>query len=298
MKRSVKITLGIITVMALMTAISFSDWLLADLRTADIKNNSQSQEQIQFAQDLLYETIRKQGMDSIQRFSTYEMIGTDHWAGMMGKMGNPWDWNKDKMAMRFSIGDFDGQVEVLEGAAKGFVAGIQSWDYYEKMSNTYQTDVQDDNGKVFTIAAFHYFSELANRLSNAPFIRYAGQDQLRGQTIEKLFVSWANETTSQYDHYLLWIGKESGLIEAVEFTTRDNPQPAPTFMYGCLQFEDYRNIDGILVPFKQTAQIGRPKDETDSYVHQLLIQEFKWDGIPVSAIRPFAGLSPLGDEKL
>ena len=118
------------------------------------------------------------------------------------------------------------------------------------------------------MAAFHYFSELASRLSNAPFIRYAGQGEFNGKEMEKIFVSWENNCTKEYDHYLLWIGKESGLIEAVTFTTRDNFMPAPVFIYGSLRFDDFRDINGILIPFKQTAQLMNPKDDINDYVHQ------------------------------
>lgn len=269
----------------------------ADLRITDIKNNTQSPEQIELAKTLLNNTLKKQGMDKLNQFSTYEVIGSDYWKGMMGEMGNPWTWNKDEMTMRFSVGDFDGQVEVLEGDKKGFVAGIQSWNYYEKYEEQLTSKVEENTGIIFTLAAYHYFFELGNRLANAPLIRYAGKDQLKGKEMDKIFVSWGNEVTSAYDHYLLWIGKESGLIEATTFTTRDNPKPAPVFLYGSLRFDDYRNIDGILIPFKQTAQIMNPKDDIEDYIHQLTISKFAWDNFDASELRPFKELQLFGDDK-
>ncbi len=270
---------------------------MADLRTTEIINGTQSEKQMLFAKNLLEQSIQKQGLDQIGQYSTYQMLLTDHWKGMMGKMGNPWSWNKDNMKVRFTIGDFDGQVEVMEGKKKGFVAGIQSWDYYEKEASSFQTKVKDDQNIIFTLAAYHYFMELGPRLSKAPFIRYAGKDKLRDQEIEKVFVSWSNESSKAYDHYVLWIGKESGLIEATEFTTRDSPLPAPSSVYGSLQFEDYTEVNGTLIPFKQTAQLGRPKDNTAKYIHQINIQQFAWDSFPASSIRPFSELKTIGDDK-
>ena len=296
MKKYIKITLWSL-LGGLFIFILLSIFWLADLRTTNIKNNTQGEDQIELAKSLLSQAIIKQGLDKVNHFSTYEIIGTDHWKGMMGKMGNPWNWNNDKMAMRFSIGDFDGQVEVLEGDKKGFVAGIQSWDYYEIKEGNYNSNVNDDEGKIFTLAAFHYFAELANRLSNAPFIRYAGQDQFKGKQMDKIFVSWGNDCTKEYDHYLLWISKESGLIEAVTFTTRNNFMPAPVFMFGSLRFDEFNNINGILIPFKQTAQLMNPKDDIDDYIHQLNIEKFEWDNFAISEIRPFSDLVPIGDDK-
>ena len=52
------------------------------------------------------------------------------------------------------------------------------------------------------LAAFHYFSELANRLLKAPFVRYVGRDELGARQVEKVFVSWENSTDKKYDHYI------------------------------------------------------------------------------------------------
>lgn len=296
MKKSIKIILWV--VLAAFTIFFLTSiFLLADLRTPDIKNNSQSEEQIQLAHKLLNDAIKKQGLDQINQFSTYEIVGIDNWKGTMGRMATPWEWNQDKMAFRFSVGDFDGQAEVLEGKKKGFMAGIQSWDYYEKVDGKYQTNVEDHKGKIFTLAAYHYFMELGNRLADAPFIRYAGKDQLQGKAMEKIFVSWGNAVTKDYDHYLLWIGEASGLIEATTFSTRDNPKPAPAFLYGSMRFDDFRNVNGILIPFKQTAQMMNPKDNINDFIHQLTIEKFRWDNFAISEIRPFSEVKPVGDDK-
>lgn len=296
MKKVLKITFGLIGI-ALTIFILISIFFLADLRTSDIKNDTQSEEQIQFAKNLLNEVIKKQGMDKINQFTTYEIVATDDWKGFMGKMVTSWDWNNDEMSMRFSVGDFDGQVEVLQGEKKGFIAGIQSWDYYEKVGDTYQSNVEDDGGKVFNLSAYHFLFELANRLSNAPFIRYAGEGELNGKPMEKVFVSWGNSATKQYDQYILWIGKTSGLIEAATFTIRDNPSPLPAFIYGTMHFDDYRNINGIMIPFKKTVQMMNPKNNMNNYLHQLTVQKFEWDNFPISDIRPFSDIEPVGDDK-
>lgn len=281
----------------LLAAITLNSCKIADLRTSDIKDGTQSEEQIQLAKNLLAESIKKHGFDKISSFSTYEVVVNDHWKGLMGKMGNSWDWTKDDdFAFRFSLGDFDGQLEVLEGEETGFLAGIQSWDYYEKVDGNYQTNIKDDDGKIFNLAAIHYFFELPNRLSsNATLVRYAGEDEIRGVKVDKVFISWKNEATEDYDHYVLWISKESGLIEAVQFTTRE--APAPKFLKSVIQFEDYKNVDGVLIPFKQTVQMGKPNDNTTKYIHQITIKEFSWDSFPKSDIRPLEGIEKVGDDK-
>lgn len=295
MKRAIKI-IGTLTV--IVAVLLFANKIfLADLRTADIKDNTQTQEQILYAKSVLNNAVKKQGLDKAKNYKTYQVTATDHWNGFLGKVGNPWKFNADKMAVRFSVGDFDSQVEVLEGDQKGFTAGLQSWNYYEKQNNSYQTDSKQDAGVSFVLSAFHYFFELGSRLADAPFIRYAGTDKLGDKEMEKVFVSWGNEATVDYDQYVVWIGKESGLIEAVTFTTRDNFKPTPSFLYGSLQFDDFREVDGVLIPFLQTAQVKEPDADTSNYVHQLKVSDFKWDNFPVSDIRPLKNVKNSGDSK-
>ena len=100
---------------------------------------------------------------------------------------------------------------------------------------------------------------------------------------EKVFVSWGNKRTREYDQYMLWIGKESGIIEATTFTTRAFPQPAPVFMYGSVRFDDFREVNGVLIPFLQTAQLGEAKPLTDDYVHQVTLKR-RWPLIVVPGI--------------
>lgn len=57
MKKLIKITLGII-LFFIVGFVLTSIFFLADLRTSDIKNNTQSEEQIQFAKNLLNEAIK------------------------------------------------------------------------------------------------------------------------------------------------------------------------------------------------------------------------------------------------
>jgi len=295
MKRIIKILVWLLLLVITLMVLA-SLMIKADLRTAEIKQGVQSEAGISYAKSLLSRAIATQGMDKIDQFSTYEAIGTDEWAGPMGKMADPWGWGSAKTAMRFAVGDFDSQVEVLDGPQRGFIAGIQSWDYYTKTVDNYTSDIDDDEPKIFTLAAFHYFFELANRMADAPFIRYAGKGTLDGKAMDKVFVSWGN-TISNYDHYIIYIGDKSGLIEAATFTTRDNPIPAPAFMFGSLRFDDYREIDGVLIPFVQTTQILHPKDDLNNHVHQFKLEQFAWDAFDVSLIRPFNEITPLGDNK-
>lgn len=84
-----KVAKLIFVLLPLVVLMTFSSCKVADLRTTEIKNNTQSEEQIALAKNLLAQTIKKHGFNKINQFTTYEVTGSDHWKGFLGKMGNP-----------------------------------------------------------------------------------------------------------------------------------------------------------------------------------------------------------------
>lgn len=287
-----KIILAFVT-----TCLALSSCKIADLRTADIKKGTYSEKNVELARELLDKVVKVHGFENINQYTTYEAIATDHYKGMMGKIGNPWGVNKDKIAFRFNVGSFDSRMEVLEGKKKGFIAGLQSWDYYEKEHGIIKTNVKDDKAKIFNLAAFQYFFELGNRISKAPFLTYIGKDELDGKPVQKVFASWGTEQTKDYDHYILWIGIESGLIEAATFTVRESPLIGSSILTGSMRFEDFRDKGGILIPHVQRATMGKPKDNPKKYLHQLVVEKFEWDNFEAAELRPLKGLTVVGDDK-
>ncbi len=80
-------------------------------------------------------------------------------------------------------------------------------------------------------------------------------------------------------------------------TKSDNkPFAFEAFRVETIAYSDYQNIDGALIPFKQTVFNGDFGD-ADAYLHKLTVESFSFDAVEVSALRPNAGLSVVGDEK-
>lgn len=270
---------------------------MADIRSKEIKEDKHSPDQIAYAKDLLQSALKKQGMDKMDNYSTYEMSLQDNWKGMLGAMGRTWPWKEDKFQLRFGVGNFDGQVESLEGKHKGFIAGIQSFEYYEQVGGEMNKEVKDNARIMFSLAAFHYFFELGDRLAKAPFIRYMGEDVLDGKKMRKVYTSWGSERSKDYDQYILWIGEESGLIEASTYTIRENFLPMSSALHGSIRFTDFQEVDGILIPFTQSIQMSNPKDNLSNHIHQVKVIDFSWDTFPASDLRPFPELEIIGDSK-
>lgn len=260
---------------------------LSDLRTQEIIDNKASNSK---AIKLLQNLVARQGFANIDSNSTYEVTVKDHWKGFMGKMANGWDWNDDAFKMFFTTQNFNGQVEVVEGNKKGFIAGLQNWNYYEKRDNHFDNKIKVNKGVSFMLAAFHYFFEIGPRMLEAPFIRYMGKDLLFNEPVDKVFVSWGNEKTKDYDQYILWINQLTGLVDAVTYTVREKYMMSPNNIVATIRFTDYKNIDEVFIPFTQTIQMNQPHKDLEKYIHRLSIQEFKWNSFKASKLSPFENL--------
>lgn len=199
--------------------------------------------------------------------------------------------------MRYTIGDFDGQVELLEGKNKGFIGGIQSFDYYEINEGKYDTDVKYDKRLKFGLAAYHYFFEMAARLRDASLIQYVGEETFKGEKMHKIFSSWGTERTRDYDQYVLFIDEKSGLVEGVTHTIRDSYLPGAQPLHSSTRFDDYREIGGVMIPFSTTVQLFDLKDDINKYLHKFTLDSFSWDAVSVESIRPSKSIRAVGDDK-
>ena len=217
---------------------------ISDLRTNYMEINptgleGKGQEKLQLA-------WKKQGLDKISRFESYEVIGKDHWKGLVGSIGKMWPVNNSKMRWRFVVNTFDSQLTILEGKKTNFTAGLQSWKYYEgKDSSNLAFQSKNNKKVVFGLAAFHYFFELADRLKEVPIVKYAGTSTYEGKGYDLVFVTWEKEEPHrEHDQYLVYINQDSQKIEIVTYTIRDTYVPGAKSFKATVLFEDFRSIEG------------------------------------------------------
>ena len=103
---------------------------------------------------LLTAAVEAHGMTDLDtRYATYEATGADDWRGLMGNMGELWPWKSDRMALRYTVGDFNGQVGALEGEHAGTAYGLQSFDFYADKGGAADADVNDDERVSFGLTA-------------------------------------------------------------------------------------------------------------------------------------------------
>ena len=281
----------------LLIALVLSSCSYSDLRTDLLKEPYEQDQLEQKARQILERAKRVHGLANLSQCQTYELTVTDDWPGLVGKFINPWPVADAAMKLRYVVGDFDGQVEFLEGEVAGEKRGIQSWQYYEQPAEgEADFSVKTDDGLVFILPAYQYFSELVLRLEQAPLLLFAGEKEYAGQSYDLVFATWKGaEPQPDLDQYLMYFNRETGRLDLCSYTLRDNP-PIAKKLYGTILFQDYREVNGIWFPFDQTVLSNEP-EPGKKYLHRLQVTKLAFDTFSPDEIRPREDLKPMGDSK-
>lgn len=274
---------------------------MADLRSPMLKKEGLSDVNVKKGRTILRDAWEAQGFQHLAKFKTYTAQGQDTWKGMMGKMGKVWPEAQSKIEYKYGVGTFDGQVSFQDGKREGQKAGLQSWKYYEVDENGTTEFQKKANVRIrFGIAAYQYFFELGDRLSKTPIAAFAGEKEFRGQKYDQVFVTWHKaKAHKQNDQYLLWINQETKLIEFCAYTLRDNylPMPGGRVLFGSIEFADFKNVEGVMIPYTHTVYLNNPKKKNTKFLHEMKVTDFQFDAFEIDELYPNKSLKRHGDTK-
>lgn len=280
---------------------------LYNCKIADISKESDLQvsESVRIAEEKLEETVKYHGFEVMQQKKVYSFTAIDRWSGFVGKMAKIWPDAETRFKFKHNFNTFDGSTQFLSGKREGDLIGVQSWQYYEKESDTASFTNKDTgekhNSLEFGTVIFHYFLELPYRLQNAPIKRYYGQEKVKGDTYDRVFASWSSEAPNDnFDQYILYINTDTKLVDYCIYTLRANTNPMTKHKYGSVAFLDYKDIEGFLVPTKMTFFLDDgviQKKSLDKYFHQLTIHDFSFGGFDELELYPLKGFKKQIDTK-
>ena len=261
------------------------------MRTPIIKKNGVTTENSNKGKEILERAWKKQGYDKLKQYSTYSYHGSDVWKGMLGRMGHIWSDLKSEIDFKFQIKTFNSQLTYVDGKLAGDMAGLQNWNYYEISKG--DTLMKDKNSKenkrvVFGIAAFQYFSEMIDRIKDAPIISYAGEAEMRGQQYDLVFCTWETDKPhKEDDQYMAWINKKTGIMDFTQYTIRETYLKPPGYKMigGAVEFTDLRNIDGIMIPHEQLVYAIKLRKNTKKNLHRLVISNFQFDNFDAKELQ-------------
>ncbi|MEO1447903.1 MAG: hypothetical protein AAFV07_00150 [Bacteroidota bacterium] len=281
--------------------------LLAGCSIADISQSSsvESDQSEQIATRLLDEVIQTQGFSVLAAQNLYTFEVTDHWPGFMGKLARLWPEPETDLLVQYNFNTFDGRACFRSGSREGDVIGVQSWAYYEQVAGDSLARNRDTgeeaNSLEFGLVVLHYFLELPYRLRRAPIRRYYGERTLRGQTYDLVFATWKQEApTPDFDQYILWINRETHLVDYCLYTLRDNKNPLTRQKYGSIAYLDYVDAGGFLRPSRMPVMLddGIIKAKSlEDYFHQFTLHSFSYGGFDEATLYPLENLPKQIDTK-
>lgn len=210
------------------------------------------------------------GLDAWQAKGNAQVQWEDQWPSFLTRVfGMPWDEHPASMRQTMMLGQDHSRLEFLNGDDKGTAWGIQHWSTYTVGRKTLPEFDQDDD-ITFWLPTMQYFFEAPFRLHEGQYVAYGGSAKRGGQTYELVYVTWGGvEPQERVDQYVAWIDQKTQRLAYLEFTVRD----LFGFVTSAAMYEDYKAVDGLLVPGKITI-VGDLDDPTD-VVHRLVVQDAK-----------------------
>lgn len=256
---------------------------------------------------LLEAAAKRQGYDAWLEHETFEVIGLDRWRRILW-----WPQSEQRLRVQLLTGTFTSRVELLDGPAAGEYWGIQSWAPYRQKAAGSEVEFLDEpNGThEFYLPTLHYLAELPFRLLEASVVIDAGPASVDGTEYHRVFASWGTpEPNEKVDQYVVWIGRRSGLVEKAHFTLRDFPAYRPVEQRAALvassvstiHYEDFREIDGVAVPFVYTItrfgpeQAKTPLDQ--EFLHRFEADSARFDAFDRTLLIPDSSRSAPADAK-
>ena len=273
---------------------------MADIRTKLVKKEGITQTNEEKGKSLLKKAWKKHGYANLHNHQTYSFEGADIWKGMMGRMGKPWPEAKSTIAFKYAVGTFDSQAHFKDGKREGVIAGLQSWNYYEKEVGK-GIEFKEMNKRIrFGLSAYHYFFEMLDRLERAPIISYAGEKKFNDTNYDLIFATWDKpEPHMKNDQYMLWINRNTGMLEYAEYTLRESYLKIPGYkaFYGSIKYDDFRNVDGVMIPHQQTVFLNSPSKKDKKHLHRLNVKNFEFDSFDLKELYPNPEIQKIGDSK-
>ncbi|MEO0472119.1 MAG: hypothetical protein AAF206_21010 [Bacteroidota bacterium] len=257
--------LGVLLVIVLIAGIAISQYT-ADLRNDFVKQHGEEAEMKTKGKALLEASAAKHGIHNWDSVVAYTAVFQDQFFGPMKSIANPWKVEKVDAEISYVSGRFEGQISernsklvwaMKDGqTAAGQIGGELSW--------------AESQEARFWVPTVQYFIEFHKRILEADKVTYAGEASWNGKTYDQVFVSWNTfEPQDDIDQYLIWISKESGLMEILQYTVREGAG----FYTGTAFQEDFSAENGIMIAHSMPVTFGGPDGDQ---LHHMQFSDFRF----------------------
>jgi hypothetical protein len=179
-------------------------------------------------------------------------IQSANWYGR--KAISHWDVSPQRFILRCELGTDNSELKLLNGPNTGIRWGIENGTSYSIHSNQ-ERKTEEYNRYSDKLLFKSYWFQFPFRVGEAEFISYAGEATVEGQAYDLVFATWGSEAANAtYDQFILYLNKETHLIDWLYFTVRDKIPAVPI----CAKFDNFKYVDKIVLAHDQYVMQGKP----------------------------------------
>lgn len=269
------VTGGMLVVGAGIAGLVTTGGPLSDIRPESVSTTADPEAEARGRELLAAMLEAHGGRDAWLAHETWTATLRDTWLGPMVWM-SPWPEAAPHLRLTMRPGTFDNQATFLDGPLAGHRWGIADGRTWTRAPDGPRVWQQDD-AKAFILPTTQYFLEAPLRLPEAHIVRYAGQETVRGETLEVVYVTWGRVTANpDYDQYKVFIDPETHRLRALHYTVRD----MMNFVVGAATYEDLEETGGIVVATRITIV---PDPGVDPASEQEVLHRFEVEAITFDA---------------
>lgn len=212
---------------------------LGDLRTEHARVHGASAEAQARGRELLAESLEALGgvarWHEVREEPVEIVFRHDWYHALLRRFFMPIEFSGQELALRLRPGHLDTRLTFRDGDGAG-----RAWELVDGDTSTVDDDV------AFHLLGYRFFFFMPFLLSEAELITDAGTGELHGETYDLVYVTWGQwEPQREYDQYLVWIDRETRLVDYVQSTVREKFARSIV----SLALSDHRDALGLRMPF-------------------------------------------------
>ncbi|MEL6181058.1 MAG: hypothetical protein AAFS10_19025 [Myxococcota bacterium] len=231
----------------------------ADIRPNDLQGQITTQQR-QRGSDAFAAMLKAHGgLDTWRQFDKVETRFRDEWTNSLFFQFTPYDDNNAQASLEAWLHHFPySRIAFLEGDGKGEV-WIAKGQEVQRLKGGHLQVQSAASDTFFTVFVQNpeMMVGVPFRLASADQVAYAGERTWRGQTYETVLLSWGTfEPQESVDQWLLYINRNTGLLELTEFTVRMSGQS----QVGTYHYRDFKEVAGMMLPHRMDAYLSKDDD--------------------------------------
>jgi hypothetical protein len=247
--------IGIFLFVLLLTLTSAAIYVLyypIDIRTASLLDGVEAADYKKGKALIAEMETAYGGKEQWKAYKEGVFVQSADWYGR--KAISHWDTLPQRFVLRCELGTDNSELKLLNGPNTGVRWGVENGASYSIRPNQ-EKKAEEYNRYSDKLLFKSYWFQFPFRVGEAEFISYAGEAIVEGQAYDLVFATWGSEAANTtYDQFILYLNKETHLIDWLYFTVRDKTPAVPI----CAKFDNFKYVDKITLAHNQYVMQGKP----------------------------------------